>query len=467
MGRKAKVFTTVLLLLALLAITVPTALNLLPAFAPKESPAPIPVPAVQKTPTTLSKVQGVAELQASAPVPNAAALKTALDSALKVDGAGDFSAFVADAMSGKALYDLNGEALRAPASNLKILTAAAALKSLGAQTRLETSVVQGGGANALVLKGGGDSMLGRGESEKDSINGHAGLETLAQLTAAKLRAADVKGAVTLSLDDSLFSGPALSPAWDMIDVNAGEIAPVNSMALYAARIAAGDTKNIRPTDPAMDAANAFVDALQRQGVSVKGAVVRAKAAASGAPLAAVESATVAQQVQYLLQESDNYVAEVMGRLVANKEKQPSTPDGARVAVGAVLTELGVNMSKITMMDNCGLADGNFMSAHDLVNVMSLILKNSATDVGQVLPGLPIAGFSGTLGDRFSEPSAQGAAGVVRAKTGTLNRVSALTGYAINSDGRLLVFSFVANGLQGGSGTAVPAIDQAAAVLAKS
>lgn len=465
MGRKAKVFTTVLLLLALLAITVPTALNLLPAFAPKHQAAPIPVPAVQKTPTSLSQVQGVAELSASAPVPNAIVLKTALDAALKVDGAGDFSAFVTDAMSGKALYDLNGEALRAPASNLKILTAAAALKSLGAHTRLETSVVQGSGATALVLKGGGDSMLGRGESESDAINGHAGLETLAKLTAAKLRANDVKGAVTVSVDDSLFSGPALSPAWDMIDVNAGEIAPVNSMALYAARIAAGDTKNIRPTDPAMDAANAFVDALQRQGVSVKGALARAKAA-SGESLATVESATVAQQVQYLLQESDNYVAEVMGRLIANKEKQPSTPDGARVAVGTVLTELGVNMSKITMMDNCGLADGNFMSAHDLVTVMSLIIKNSATDVGQVLPGLPIAGFSGTLGDRFSEPSAQGAAGVVRAKTGTLNRVSALTGYAINSEGRLLVFSFVANGLQG-SGTAVPAIDQAAAILAKS
>lgn len=466
MGRVSKVVTSSLLVVALGAIAVPVAINVVPEFLPQAQVEVVPAPAVQLEPTTLSTISDVSGLSPQAPVPSAADLKKQLDAALKLDGGGNLSAYVADAATGAELYSLNGEALRAPASNLKILTAAAALKSLGAQTRLTTSVVAGSTANSIVLKGGGDAMLGAGDSDPNSTMGQAGLATLAAETAKALKAAGTTGAVSVSLDDTLFDGPALNPAWDVIDINAGEIAPVYPIALYAGRVAAGDTKSARPADPAMAAAQAFTAALKTAGVATTGNISRATAG-SGKVLASVESATVAAQVQYLLAESDNYLAEVMGRLTAAKDGLPSSPDGARTAVENQLKSLGISLEGITMVDNCGLADGNLISAHGLVKVMDVVLKNAGTDVGQVLPGLPIAGLSGTLDGRFNEQGAAAAAGLVRAKTGTLNATSALTGYVINSHGRLLVFSIVANKLTGGSKTAVPAIDTAAAILAKS
>ncbi len=56
---------------------------------------------------------------------------------------------------------------------------------------------------------------------------------------------------------------------------------------------------------------------------------------------------------------------------------------------------------------------------------------------------PVAGLTGTLNDRYGEAGTSEGAGLVRAKTGTLNTVIALSGYVVDTDGRLLVFSFIA------------------------
>jgi D-alanyl-D-alanine carboxypeptidase/D-alanyl-D-alanine-endopeptidase (penicillin-binding protein 4) len=58
--------------------------------------------------------------------------------------------------------------------------------------------------------------------------------------------------------------------------------------------------------------------------------------------------------------------------------------------------------------------------------------------------MPVAGFSGTLSGRYLGPTTQTAAGLVRAKTGTLSDVSTLAGLAYDADGRLLAFAFMAN-----------------------
>ena len=61
----------------------------------------------------------------------------------------------------------------------------------------------------------------------------------------------------------------------------------------------------------------------------------------------------------------------------------------------------------------------------------------------VLTGLPIARFTGTLAGRYT--GASGAAGVVRAKTGTLTGVNTLAGTVVDQNGRLLAFAFMASG----------------------
>jgi D-alanyl-D-alanine carboxypeptidase/D-alanyl-D-alanine-endopeptidase (penicillin-binding protein 4) len=62
----------------------------------------------------------------------------------------------------------------------------------------------------------------------------------------------------------------------------------------------------------------------------------------------------------------------------------------------------------------------------------------------LVTGLPIAGFSGTMADRFTAPGTRAYAGLVRAKTGTLNNVTSMAGTVVDRDGRELVFAFVSN-----------------------
>jgi D-alanyl-D-alanine carboxypeptidase/D-alanyl-D-alanine-endopeptidase (penicillin-binding protein 4) len=119
-----------------------------------------------------------------------------------------------------------------------------------------------------------------------------------------------------------------------------------------------------------------------------------------------------------------------------------------------------------------LYDGSGLSRRDRlpVGVLGQILATAASsrhpELRAVLTGLPVAGFSGTLEDRFDAGKAAAAAGVVRAKTGTLTGVGALAGVTRDADGRLLAFAFVAGDVPaGGSDRARAALDRAAAALA--
>ena len=132
-------------------------------------------------------------LSADAPVPDAATLAAQLTATLKTDGAGSFSGVVQDALTGKVLFDRSADEVRAPASNIKLLTAAAALRTLGPDRRFSTRVVAGPTPGTVVLTGGGDVLLGAGESAPDAVLGHAGLATLAQSTVRALQKAGVAG----------------------------------------------------------------------------------------------------------------------------------------------------------------------------------------------------------------------------------------------------------------------------------
>jgi len=82
----------------------------------------------------------------------------------------------------------------------------------------------------------------------------------------------------------------------------------------------------------------------------------------------------------------------------------------------------------------------------------------------VVTGLPVAGLTGTLADRYAG-RAKAAAGLVRAKTGTLSHVSAIAGTAVDRSGELLIFAFVANRVPSPDPTAAEgALDRLAAAL---
>jgi serine-type D-Ala-D-Ala carboxypeptidase/endopeptidase (penicillin-binding protein 4) len=460
---------TVVLGAAIAALAVPLGMGIAPAFfAPQPAPA-AQTPPWQRAPEQLSRSRGAEPLDPAAPVPLPAVLAKQLDAALKPDGAGNFSGVVQDALSGDTLYNRDGGRNRVPASNMKLLTAVAALRAAGPETRFSTQVLAGSKASTIVLRGGGDVLLAAGPSAPDQVMGRAGLETLAAETAAALAKQGVKGPVTVQLDDSLFTGPALNPAWSLDDVAAGETAPLFPLAMNGGRHAPGSKGGPRPQDAALAAAQAFAAKLKAagaaSGITVRAAVVRAKAPAGAKLLAAVESATVRQQVDLMLESSDNYLAEVLGRMASLASGGPGTNDGATAAVRAQLAELGIDSATMRLSDVSGLSLANQVSALQFAEVVRAITSGPDTRLRAALAGFPVAGLTGTLDDRYVDASTASGAGLVRAKTGTLNSVIALSGYVVDADGRLLVFSFIGNGLTPGAVGNKVALDLAASALA--
>ena len=182
-------------------------------------------------------------------------------------------------------------------------------------------------------------------------------------------------------------------------------------------------------------------------------------------LGEVQSATVAEQVNLMLQDSDNYLAEALGRLTALADGLPGSYDGATAAVGAQLAAAGLAAEGMKLVDVCGLAMGNQVPARQFSEVVRAITSGTDTRLRAALDGFPVAGLSGTLDTRYGDAATARGAGLVRAKTGTLNTVLALSGYVVDADGRLLVFSFIGNGLTPGAAGNKEALDRAATALA--
>jgi D-alanyl-D-alanine carboxypeptidase/D-alanyl-D-alanine-endopeptidase (penicillin-binding protein 4) len=184
-------------------------------------------------------------------------------------------------------------------------------------------------------------------------------------------------------------------------------------------------------------------------------------------IAEVRSQPLGRLVEHMLTASDNDLAEALARQVAVARGEPASFDGAGRAVAAVLREAGVPVDGARFADGSGLDRADAVPGRTLTALLALASSPGRPALRPVLTGLPVAGFTGTLTGRYAaagEPAVRGAAGVVRAKTGTLTGVNTLAGTAVDADGRLLAFAFAARG------TTVPdrataALDRLAAAVA--
>ena len=151
-----------------------------------------------------------------------------------------------------------------PASTTKLLTTTAALDTLGPDHTFETTVV-GGGADRIVLVGGGDPFLARRPESSGWPHG-ADVLTLARRTAAALDQRG-RGKVRVGYDDSLFTGPAVNPEWPRSYVPDGVVSPITALWVDEGVDASGFG---RVADPSAEAAAEFVRALERSGIRVVG-----------------------------------------------------------------------------------------------------------------------------------------------------------------------------------------------------
>nr|WP_269205034.1 D-alanyl-D-alanine carboxypeptidase/D-alanyl-D-alanine-endopeptidase [Motilibacter aurantiacus] len=379
------------------------------------------------------------------------------------------------AADGTVLLDRGGAA-HTPASVAKLLTGAAAITALGPDTTLVTRVVTAPAAQGtpdasaapagpvdLVLVGGGDATLqSAGYGRGDDTTAYARLDVLADRVAAALGEG---AAIRLRVDDTLFDAPAVSPDWEPGYVPGGIAAPVSALSVDQGRVRPGE--DARVEDPALEAGRRFAALLQAAGVQVVEGVGRGGAPAGAGELASVASPPVSRLVERMLEESDNDLAEGLARLVAAERGHPATAAGGGAAVLAAAGEAGVPVEGALLLDGSGLARGSRLPSATVAGALRAAASPGHPELRPVLTGLPVAGLTGTLAERYAPDGALDAArGQVRAKTGTLTGVSSLAGVVRGRDGALLVFAFLADRVPGSTLDARQALDEAATALAR-
>lgn len=352
-----------------------------------------------------------------------------------------------------------GPTVVTPASTIKLLTVAAALETIGLDHRFSTTVRRR--ARTLVLVGGGDPLLlARPTRDVAYPSERADLRTLARRTARELGPASRRARFALRYDTSLFAGPSVNPRWRSDYIPDDVVTPIGPLWIDAGRVP--DGFGARVDDPARDAAQVFADHLRAAGVEV--GEPRPGAAADSALLAEVTSPPLVAIAQHVLELSDNESAEVLLRHVALARGEPgSFAAGVRVA-REVLSGLGVRFPPATRWyDGSGLSRRNRLSVITLLDVLRTSLELDR--LSRVTAGLPVAGFTGSLSERFDVEADPGL-GRVRAKTGTLTGVSGLAGVVRTDDDQAALLVIVADRVKEEDTLEARArLDQVAAALA--
>ncbi|OUD14994.1 D-alanyl-D-alanine carboxypeptidase/D-alanyl-D-alanine endopeptidase [Thioflexithrix psekupsensis] len=443
--------------------------------------------------TTLFQTQFV---QAQADL---AALRQEIDAALnsRCLNRNETSIHITSLSDGRTLYDLNGATPLLPASIMKIVTTAAALHYLGPEYRFRTEVLHTGQREGntifgdLVLRGRGDPTLTT--------------DALANLV-RRLKASgitEIQG--RLLADNSFFDQQISAPSWETdrsqraYDANIGALSVnFNTIAvrvlpgqragsavnawldpapnyfelsnqaktvnrgndtISARRTSGEDTVQIRVTgqlpvgsgervifinveNPARYAIETFRSLLNEAGIRVLGSSEIVPMGVQGQLL----YEHVSQPLSLILKElntfSNNFIAEQVLKTIAAFHytgKSATHLDGLEL-IAQFLREIGVNTRGVMLADGSGLSRRNQFTAEAMTDLLQRMFGRF--DIGpDFIASLRVMGAYGTHSRRLNNSPARAR---VRAKTGTLNRVSTLAGYVSNPQNQVFAFAFFLN-----------------------
>lgn len=412
---------------------------------------------------------------------------------------------IVDPARGDTLYSRNAGKLFVPASNTKLVTGAVALAQLGADYRFTTRILgrphQGG------VMPGDLVVVGRGDpSVSDSLSGDA-MAPLRELADSLYALGIRRVSGRLMAGGNAFTGDSLGAGWAWDDLDEGYAAPVDELlfnegfvrvtvfggarpgASVRVRIAPGadvlalgrvdvitdrsccmlrsrvrhslDTRGARPVlhltgsvragdsvtvGVALRNTNtayldAFAVALAARGISVdSGVAIDTTADTVGLVTLATRTSPPLSAVLAAFQKpSQNQIGEVLLRTLGLEKTGVGSADSGLVVVRRQLSAWGVDSSSAVMRDGSGLSRHNFLAPEAVVRVLAVM--QSRADFATYYLTLPVGGVDGTLRERMVNTSAMGN---VRAKTGTLDKVRALSGYVTTADGQTLLFSILAN-----------------------
>ncbi|HWB66028.1 MAG TPA: D-alanyl-D-alanine carboxypeptidase/D-alanyl-D-alanine-endopeptidase [Mycobacteriales bacterium] len=404
--------------------------------AGSDAPAVAPAAAHSSLPTTAAappRPPVLPALAADAPIPDPSALAARLAPQAQRPSLGvGFGGEVVDVLTGTKLWALHAGVAVPPASTLKLLTASAALRALGPEFRFVTTTERSG--RTVYLVGGGDPTL---RTSPPGARAYPRAPALAQL--ARRTAAGLSGhaAVRLRVDARAWTGPGRARGWPKHYLTEGDV--VRPSALQVDTRGAGDAAAMSPTQ----IGDRFATMLRQLGVRVRGRVVDGAPGTAASRIAEDRSAPLEELVQRMLTVSDNDIAEALARAVAIHDGRPASFTGGAAAVLARMSTLAVPRRGLALFDGSGLSRRDRVTPRALVALLRVVAAPGQPLLRPLLAGLPVAGLTGTLADRYRTHSTAAAAGVVRAKTGTLTGVSSLAGLVVDRQGRLLAFAFVA------------------------
>ncbi len=337
------------------------------------------------------------------------------------------------------LVSSNETAQVVPASNLKIVTGAAALALLDPQSRLTTRFVTDGAPTDgsvvrgnLYMVGGGDPLLSTDSYLNQLPNGRqpaTQMEAVAdQIVATGIR--EITGSVVG--DDSRYDDVRTIESWPERYLTQGQSGPLSALTVNDAWSATTGPGS----DPPVHAAAVLTQLLEERGVTVAGEATSGVAPEDAAPLTEVTSLTVAELVDEGLRFSDNTTMEMLVKEIGLQTSDTGSTEAGLAAIRSWIDESGLPAEGTEIVDGSGLSEQNRLTCR----YVSALLEQQGVD-GVVANGLARPGEPGTLDDRLLETDLQGR---VRAKTGTLRPVTALSGWLATVPERNLGFSYIIN-----------------------
>jgi D-alanyl-D-alanine carboxypeptidase/D-alanyl-D-alanine-endopeptidase (penicillin-binding protein 4) len=403
------------------------------------------------------------------------------------------SVFVRDLDSGKTLYARDEGTALNPASNVKLITTAAALQTLGAEHRYPTRVYaervsRGVVEGPIYLVGGGDPSLVTGD-----------LYELAALVRAA-GVTQVEGGIVV--DASRFDRDGFPPGFDQKQEFAAYRAPGGATAVnfdtFEIRSAVGGAVGSKPevrivpnvrsivvenrakvvagkknrlgvdirtegkrttvtvsgsvgtearparwrfpvSDPSPYAGDVFNLVLRQAGVKVSsGAVKRGEAPNDARLIATHNSEPLSVLIRSVNKLSNNFMAEQILRTLDPSDGATAETSLIRLRQWAGTT--GMPMEDLVLGNGSGLYDNNRLSAQQIVAALEHVYADFRVR-SDYLASLAVMGIDGTTSRRLDDSSAEG---WVRAKTGTLDGVSALSGFAGAPGRHPVAFSILVN-----------------------
>ena len=308
------------------------------------------------------------------------------------------SVILFDASTGEQLFESNGYAKRKPASTLKLLAGVSVAQYLDPEMRFQTSLALSDKTNSVVIQGEMDPWATFSAFNAKRF-GQTSLKYLAYRAHVELES------------------------------QAG--APVKKMTIYYNGIYDSEAKNMKVY---LKSKKVYVilkpvTALEAQNLTVE-------------PVMNSASPSVQQMTHYFMQWSDNVLSDRLSRFAAKAAGFKGNVEGIADVYARVLSDLGIESSKLVVKDGSGLSHDNRVSAKLLGDLLVKIYMDPR--FAGVIESLPDGGINGTLNERFVK-TAPNAIGLVHAKTGTLNGTVTLAGY-IEAKDREYVFVVLADRL---------------------